>query len=137
MHPVISAAQGSGAPGRPCLLVTGDAVLRADALRVAAAADCAVQERNLPVGRYDADSSRVRLEWEDARVVLLDADTAKQAGSLGMPRRDGIVVLAAGAASVDHWRSATAIGAVDVLELPRDDEVLIRLLTAQHDAEHT
>ncbi|OZF52355.1 hypothetical protein CH293_13470 [Rhodococcus sp. 14-2470-1b] len=109
---------------RPCLLLTDDAALRAEVLRVAAAADCVVVERDLPVGKI---SPSMRLEWEDAGVVLVDG----RAGGLSLPRRARVAVVVPGAASVDHWRLATVLGASDVMELPSDDSALVALLSAE------
>ncbi|MGB3372556.1 MAG: septum site-determining protein Ssd [Rhodococcus sp. (in: high G+C Gram-positive bacteria)] len=119
--------------GRACLLLTDDAQLRAEVFRVAAAADCVVQEQNLPVGKFDRSDAAMRLDWEDARVVLLDAGTARRIETLRLPRRSGVVVLASDDATVEHWRSATAVGASRVLELPGDEEELIRLLGSDVD----
>ncbi|MDJ0395452.1 hypothetical protein QMK17_19185 [Rhodococcus sp. G-MC3] len=115
---------------QPCLLVATDARVRADALRVAAAADCVVLERDLPVGKLVDDVSRFRLEWERAGVVLLDVDTAVEILALRPTRRLGVVILTRDEATVDHWRAATAVGAADVLRLPSDEEVLIRILAS-------
>lgn len=127
---------------RPCLLLTVDAVLRQDAVRVAAAADRVVLERNLPVGNASVGQSATdgiavtRLEWDDAGVILLDADTAHHVLASRFPRRDGVVVLARGDATVDHWRTATAVGAARVLELPREEAELVRLLGTTYDDAH-
>lgn len=119
--------------GRPCLLMTGDPALNAEVLRIAAATDCVVLERDLPVGNSTRPASSLRLEWEDAGVVLLDAARAHCANALRMPRRDGVVVLTSAEATVEHWRSAAAVGATRVLELPGDEEGLILLLGADRD----
>ena len=126
---------------RPCLLLVADPVLRQDALRVAAATDCVVQERNLPVGNDSAAQAAVgaiamtRLDWDNAAAVLLDSQTAQHIPALRLPRRENVAVLARGEAGVEHWRTATAVGAAHVLELPRDEGELVRLLgTSYHDA---
>ncbi len=120
---------------RPVLLITADPALRADALRVAAAADCVVLEQDLPVGKSSVGSSLVRLKWDDAAVVLLDVETSRQVLSHRLPRREGVVVLARGGADVEHWRMATAVGAARVLELPLQEEELVQLLGAGRDRE--
>lgn len=117
-------------------MLVGDSVLRADAFRVAAAADCIAAERDLPVGNSSSSFSSIRQEWDDASAILLDVDTATAIVSLRLPRREGVIVLARGGSTVDHWRAATAVGATDVLELPRDEENLVRLLGIRHEFDH-
>nr|WP_296764341.1 septum site-determining protein Ssd [Rhodococcus sp. (in: high G+C Gram-positive bacteria)] len=115
---------------RPCLLVVADVGVRGDAARVAAAVDCVVLERNLPVGKLVEEPSSLRLDWERAGVVLLDVDTAATMLALRPTRRAGVVILTRVDPTVDHWRAATAIGAADVLRMPDDEETLVRILAS-------
>jgi secretion/DNA translocation related CpaE-like protein len=109
---------------RTVLLSTTDTILRADALRVAAAAECAVHE-------HDSTVAPSRIDWDDAHAVLIDPATAAQALARRLPRRDGVVVLSRGEPDVEHWRAATSVGARCVLGLPDNEHELIRVLTAQ------
>lgn len=112
---------------RPTLLLAADPVLRSNAIRIAAAADSVVLERDLPVGKLP-DAASLHLEWDDAATVLLDIDAARAIVELRLPRREDVVVLARDGVTVEHWRIATAVGAGNVFELPLDEESLIRLL---------
>ncbi|MBY6410896.1 hypothetical protein HQ346_03500 [Rhodococcus sp. BP-252] len=111
---------------RVVLLLTADAVLRADALRVAAAAECTVHEHDSTEGPTPPG----RLDWDRAHVVLLDPAHTAEVLSGRLPRRDGVVVLSRGEPDVEHWRAATSVGATSVFGLPNDEHALIRVLTA-------
>lgn len=118
---------------RPIVLSTGDPVLRDEVLRIAAAAECTVLERNLPVGIAGPGTPPSRIEWDEADAILLDVDHAREASSRRLPRRDAIFVLGRGEPGVDQWRAATAVGASHVLGLPQDEATLIGLLGREHD----
>lgn len=108
---------------RRVLLLTSDSTLRDEVCRVAAAADCAVEEQNLPVGRSEA-----RALWERCDVVVLDLVTARLVAELGLPRRPSVVVVTRQPPVVDDWRSATAIGAEHVLHCAAEQDALVALL---------
>ncbi|MCJ0894602.1 septum site-determining protein Ssd [Rhodococcus sp. ARC_M5] len=97
--------------------------LREDVYRIAAAADCVVEEQNLLVG-----ISSTRSIWDRAGTVLIDFASAETALSAGYSRRAGVVLVTASTPSLDDWRTATALGAEHVISLPADEDVLVRIL---------
>jgi secretion/DNA translocation related CpaE-like protein len=101
------------------MLVTIDTALASAVRRVAAAADRPLDEA--------AELSR-RSQWDEHTIVMLDAPAAFSIVEQRLPRRPGVVVVAAGDAGLEHWRAATAVGAEHVVALPADEESLVALL---------
>ncbi len=103
------------------LFVTRDESLRDELLRLAAAAgitpdvapDCAAALRG----------------WSAAPLVLLGADLAEEMAHVSPARRPGVHVVVWGAVPDELFRTALAVGAEDVTELPRSDTWLIETLT--------
>ncbi|MFT4009698.1 MAG: septum site determining protein [Nocardioidaceae bacterium] len=105
---------GEAAP----LLVTEDELLRAEVLRLAAAADVAVTTCR--------DLDGVRLLFGSAPLVMVGADLAAGVRDLGLSRRDGVVVVSRGEAD---FRCALELGATEVLVLPSGADWLISTLS--------
>ncbi|MEW1879355.1 septum site-determining protein Ssd [Rhodococcus sp. NPDC080181] len=97
--------------------------LRQDVYRIAAAADCVVEEQNLLVGIGSA-----RPIWEFPGIILIDFSSAESALAGGFPRRPGVVLVTAASPTLDDWRTATALGAEHVVSLPSDEDTLVRIL---------
>lgn len=99
------------------MIVTCDEMLRAEAVRLSAAAGVE------PVLVSDPDEALVR--WRAADLVLLGADLADRMAAAGPVRRPHVHVAVVGAASPADYRAALALGAENVLELPGATEWLI------------
>ncbi|WP_309647209.1 septum site-determining protein Ssd [Nocardioides sp.] len=103
------------------MFVTRDETLLDELLRLAAAAgitpdvarDCAAALRG----------------WSGAPLVLLGADLAVEMAHISPARRPGVHVVAWGGVPDELFRTALAVGAEDVTELPRSDTWLIETLT--------
>jgi secretion/DNA translocation related CpaE-like protein len=94
---------------RPLALVDSDDLLD-DLLRVAAAAGCEVDRA--------ADLAAVRAGWAHAPMVVLDERAARRCGEAGLPRRPGVVLLAAGQPPPVMFEHGVAVGAERVVGLP-------------------
>ncbi|WP_225730864.1 MULTISPECIES: septum site-determining protein Ssd [unclassified Nocardia] len=101
------AAQATTAP--PVLVLLRDTRLRDEVRRVAAAAERALDERALPVGRH---------AWSGAPMVILDTNAARECAEAGYLRRVGIVLVTDGEPALPDWQAATAVGAERVIALP-------------------
>lgn len=97
--------------------------LREDVYRIAAAADCVVEEQNLLVG-----IGSTRSIWDRTGIILIDFSSAETALSNGFPRREGVILVTAAPSTLDDWRTATALGAEQVVSLPSDEDALVRIL---------
>lgn len=117
---------GDGAGDRP-LLVTDDQGLRDDLLRLAAA----VGVTPTFVGR-DAVGD-VRRAWTLAPLVLVGTDGAEALAGLRLPRREGVLLVAADRDDPTAWRRAVAAGAEQVVDLVRDRDLLVDVLGACSD----
>lgn len=104
----------------PLLLLTRQADLVSEVLRLAAAASVAVEV----VGHPD----EALHDWVAAPGVLVGADVAGEVASVGPPRRDDVHLVAWGAADDATFRAAVALGASSVLELPDAEAWLAALL---------
>ena len=62
--------------------------LREDVYRIAAAADCVVEEQNLLVG-----IGSTRSMWDRAGIILIDFVSAEAALATGFPRRSGVILV--------------------------------------------
>lgn len=94
-------------PEVPPLLITADELLRAEVVRLAAAAD-------VPVATT-AELDGIRTMFGTAPLVLVGADLATGVRDLGLSRRDGVVVVSRGD---PDFRCALELGATEVLVLP-------------------
>jgi len=104
---------------RPVVMV-GAAELGEDLARLAAAAGCELERV--------AEVAAVRARWSSAPLVLLDAEAAVCCAEARLPRRDGVVVVAAGSAPAALWRRAVAVGAEHVAALPDAEAWLVGAL---------
>lgn len=102
------------------LALVGDADLRDDVDRVAAAA-------GLPV--FHAADPSSRKVWTAATAVLLDTHAALRCAERGLPRRGRVVVVGRTAPAATDWQAAIAVGAERVVTLPEQDGVLMAELS--------
>jgi secretion/DNA translocation related CpaE-like protein len=108
-------------PATPPLLVTCDEQILDDVLRLAAAAGV-----DLDVAH---DSSAGLRGWSSASTVLVGADLAAVVAAHQPPRRPHVHLLAHAPPEEGLFRSAVALGAQDVSELPAAEDWLVDLLS--------
>ena len=113
--------------GSSVVLVSRDARLCDDVRRLCALAGAALQ--------VSADPSDVATTWRTATVVLIDADLAELVVAAGLPRRAGVLVLAARPDELAPWRTATLLGAEQVLVPGADDQLLVDRLARAADGD--
>lgn len=105
----------------PPLLISRDPALLADLRRLAAAAGA-----SLDVASAAADA---RGRWPGAPLVLVGTDVLDDLAATSPPRRDRVHVVAPGPCGDRLFRSALAVGAESVVELPAAEEWLVEVLT--------
>src|SRR4051794_1550570 len=105
----------------PALLITHDEALLEDLLRLAAAAGTTLDVAH--------DSASALRGWSGASVVLVGADESGRVAEQHPPRRDSVHVVARAPVDDGLFRSALAVGAADVVELPAAEPWLIDVLT--------
>jgi secretion/DNA translocation related CpaE-like protein len=98
------------------LLVSADAALLDDLLRLAAAADVEAH--------VAADAVRARSAWRDAALVIVGPDLAI---GLDPPRRPDVILVGSGD---DVYRLAVDVGAQDVASLPDAETWLVERMAA-------
>ena len=103
------------------LIVTSDETLLDELLRLSAAAGV--------VPEVAADGPSALRAWAAAPAVLVGADLADECARTRPPRRAGVHVVAWGAVADGVFRSAVAVGAEDVAELPRSAAWVIERLS--------
>jgi secretion/DNA translocation related CpaE-like protein len=103
----------------PVLLLTRDDAVRAAVLRLAALAGTPVH--------LEAPGAGARALWRSAGIVVVGPDGA---GDTGLPRRDGVVVVAHHTPDDATWQRAVEVGAEEVLVLPQAESRLVDLLAA-------
>jgi secretion/DNA translocation related CpaE-like protein len=101
-------------------LVTADATVAGAVLRLAAGA-------GVPLDVVADPEAAVRA-WATAPLVLVGADSGSALATVAPLRRDGVNVVAVGDADDGLFRTALALGAGAVLELPAADRWLVDLL---------
>ncbi len=101
------------------LVITDDEELLDDLLRVAAAAGVEV------VHARDAAS---RMTWRAASMVLLDAKMVRAAVVAGLPRRPGVIVVAAAEPDAGVWEHCVLLGVERTVLLPDGEETLVSAL---------
>ena len=106
----------AGSPARP-LVVSADERLLDDVLRLLAAAGT---EPELATG-----GAALRRAHREAPLVLVGADVLEAAVVRALPRRPGVVVVAAGELSAAEWATAVELGAERVAVLPADEGWLL------------
>lgn len=109
--------------------VTSDPVLLDELLRLAAAAG------TTPDVAHDA-AAGLR-GWSAAPLVFVGADLAQEMALLAPARRPGVHVVAWGAVPDDLFKTALAVGAENVAELPRSDDWVVETLNDVGDAART
>src|SRR5213076_2581822 len=92
----------------PALVLVGDQRLREEVRRVAAAADRALDERSMPIGRH---------AWTAAALVIVDTAAARTCAASGFPRRAGVVLVGGREPELEQWQAAARVGAEQVLAL--------------------
>ncbi|MGV9802371.1 septum site-determining protein Ssd [Mycobacterium sp. NPDC003449] len=110
----------SNGPATTALALIGDPLLGEDVARVAAAAGIGLVRAAEPSGRK---------VWTAAAAVLLDAEAAHRCAERGLPRRDGVVLIARSTPLPEDWRAAISIGAQRVVTLPAQDAELVAALS--------
>ncbi|MCH9734042.1 MAG: CpaE-like family protein [Actinomycetia bacterium] len=102
-----------------------DQSLNTDIDRVAAAAGLQV------VRTGDPSSQRV---WNSAAAILLDTDAARRCGERGFSRRPRVFVVGHSDPDRADWEAAVAVGAQQVVTLPKDDRELMAALSSATEA---
>ncbi|MBD0322964.1 MAG: hypothetical protein ICV72_06190, partial [Aldersonia sp.] len=90
--------------------------------RVAAAADCRIDEQTVPLGRR---------AWTGAGVIVVDAPSAAEIARERLPRRPGIVLVTGGDPGLAQWQAATGVGAEQVISLPDRAAELVTAMAAR------
>ncbi len=105
----------------PPLLVTRDALLLDDLLRLAAAAGVALEAAD--------DGPTAMRGWSSAALVLVGVDEVENVAEQRPPRRAGVHVVGHGPVEERVFRAALTAGALSVVELPASEAWLVELLT--------
>jgi secretion/DNA translocation related CpaE-like protein len=103
--------------GRP-LIVTADAAVLDDLLRLAAAAGVEPE--------VAADAIAARRGWSAAPVVLVGSDVAADLATAALPRRARVLLVGPDAGGLAGYQHAVALGAEDVLGLPGAEPVIVQ-----------
>lgn len=104
------------------LIVSADASLLDDLLRLAAAADVEAL--------VASDAVRARAAWRDAALVVAGPDLSAELASCAPPRRPGVILATADPGGEDVYRLAVDIGAQDVAPLPDAEAWLVERMAA-------
>jgi secretion/DNA translocation related CpaE-like protein len=102
------------------LTLVDDTELREQADRVTAAAGLRPVAASAPL---------TRKAWSAAVAIILDEESARRSGQDGLPRRDGVILIAATEPEGPTWAAAMSVGAQHICELPSQDGELVRHLT--------
>lgn len=117
-------ANGAGrVAGRQPVVMMAPGTLTDEVLRVAAAAGC----EPVWIAEPLADRAALREQWNTAPLLLLDVQTATSAAGAALPRRDRVVVVAAGS-DPEVWQCAVSVGAEHVAVLPEAEAWLVGAL---------
>ena len=113
------------APDGLALLVTADSLLLDELLAMAAAAGVEVVVADTTVSALP--------RWSASSLIVVAEDLLPDLVDAGMPRRDGVVVVARAFDAEDApeallWRHAVALGAAEVVEVPEGRARLVELL---------
>ncbi|MFD0684095.1 septum site-determining protein Ssd [Actinomadura fibrosa] len=111
------------------LIVTADPALADGLLRLAAAADAHAEVA------YGADEARAAWTWP--ALILVGADLAQEVAAAALPRRPGVVLVAAEEATAETYRMAVAISAQDVAVLPDHEAWLVDAFATAGEPEGT
>jgi secretion/DNA translocation related CpaE-like protein len=102
------------------LIITDDAPVLDDLLRVAAAAGVDVTHAREPESRA---------LWRASPIVLLDAALVGRAVGASLPRRTGVVVVTSGPPGARLWELCVRLGVDQIVVLQDSEEELIELLS--------
>lgn len=102
------------------LILTGHEHLLDDLVRLCAAAGATPE--------VAADPGAAVASWNTAAVVLVGVDVADAIAGLDLPRRPGVHLVSWGAVPDPAFRTAVAIGAENVAELPRSEPWVLEVL---------
>lgn len=105
----------------PPLVATTDSTLREELLRLAAAAGV--------VPQVVAEPAAALASWARAPLVLVGLDLALELAALAPSRRSGVHLVTAAGVPHDSFRTALALGAEDVVELPRSAGWVVEAFT--------
>lgn len=108
-----------------CLIMADEPELLDALLRLAAAAGVEMQRA--------ADAADARRWWSAAPMVLLEGDAARRCAAAGLPRRDGVVLVARGEPPGWVWQAAVTVGATEVVTLPEAEAWLVAALADSTD----
>ncbi|TCK27100.1 septum site-determining protein Ssd [Pseudonocardia endophytica] len=108
-----------------CLIMADEPELLDAVLRLAAAACVEVQRA--------ADPADARRWWAGAPMVLLEGEAARRCAAAGLPRRDGVVLVARGEPPGWVWQAAVTVGATEVVTLPEAEAWLVAALADSTD----
>lgn len=111
-------------PSRP-LLVTSDAAVLDDLLRLAATAGVELH--------VAADACAARRSWVDAPLVVVGADATAGCLRPRLPRRDGVVLVGVDLDDASIWQRAVELGAEHVVFLPDAERWLTDRLADAHE----
>ena len=103
------------------LVLTADAALLDDLLRLAAAAGAELDV-------YD-HAAAAAPHWRPAPLVVVGSDAAPDAVACGLPRRRGLLLVGLGLDDPEVWRHAVALGAEHVLFFPDAEKWLVERLS--------
>ncbi len=104
------------------LIVSADASLLDDLLRLAAAADVEAT--------VVSDAVRARSAWRDAALVVAGHDLSTALAAGPPPRRPGVILATSSPAGEGVYRLAVEIGAQDVVDLPEAESWLVSRMAA-------
>ena len=112
----------TAAGGGRALVVTADENLLDELLRLASAAGVDVD--------VVPDAGSAKQQWTTASLVLLDDAQTPSVVTLGVARRDGVIVVGSDLDDADVWRRAVNVGADHVVFLPDAEAWLVEQLAA-------
>ena len=78
--------------------------------------------------RPTATENPSRRAWLGAAAIVVDERSALHCARLGLPRRDGVVLVSPGEPSAAAWAAAVEVGAQHLCALPVQEAELVRLL---------
>src|SRR3954468_6149237 len=106
----------------PILIVSADAQLLDDLLRLAAAADAEAH--------VASDAVRARSAWRDAALVVAGPDLSAELADRAPPHRPGVILATSNPDGDGVYRLAVDIGAQDVAPLPDAEAWLVERMAA-------
>lgn len=111
------------------LVLTGDAELRTDLLRLCAAAGVTPDLTQDGGPDWSDGPGSVRRRWRSASCVLVGGDVATALAAEGLPRREDVVLVSRQAETSLLWKAAVTLGAAKVVTLPEGQNWLVPWLS--------